>query len=119
MWLPEENPSLVVVYDLLYRTGRIANSTGFFYTAYAVWLSAREPDRLTLVTKWLYPDVAKHYGTNWSAVEHGIRRIAASVWNEHPQTLSELAGYPLTEKPTPTEFLAILASHVSQTEEKR
>ena len=55
------------VYDLLYHLGVTANYTGFFHTAYAVSLCAEQPDRLLLVTKWLYPEVAKQYGTNWKA----------------------------------------------------
>ena len=47
------------VYDLLYRLGATANYTGFFHMAYAVWLCVEQPDRLLLVTKWLYPEVAK------------------------------------------------------------
>ena len=45
------------IYELLYRLGVTANYTGFFYTAYAVQLCAEHPDRLMLVTKWVYPDV--------------------------------------------------------------
>ena len=29
----------------------------------------------SVVTKWLYPEVAKHYGTNWKAVERNIRSM--------------------------------------------
>ena len=47
------------IYDLLYRLGATANYTGFFHMAYAVWLCVEQPDRLLLVTKWLYPEVAK------------------------------------------------------------
>lgn len=47
------------VYDLLYQLGVTANYTGFFHMACAVSLCAEQPDRLLLVTKWLYPEVAK------------------------------------------------------------
>ena len=61
------------IYDLLYRLGATENYTGFFHMAYAVWLCVEQPDRLLLVTKWLYPEVAKQYRTNWKAVERNIR----------------------------------------------
>ena len=55
--------------DLLYQLGISANYKGFFHAAYAVSLCMERQDRLLLVTKWLYPDVAKRYRTNWKAVE--------------------------------------------------
>lgn len=61
------------IYDLLYRLGVTANYTGFFHTACAVSLCAKQPDRLLLVTKRLYPEVARQYRTNWKAVERNIR----------------------------------------------
>lgn len=68
------------IYELLYRLGVTANYTGFFYTAYAVQLCAEHPDRLMLVTKWVYPDVAKRYRTNWKAVERNIRTAGNVIW---------------------------------------
>ena len=59
--------------DLLYQLGISANYKGFLHTAYAVSLCVEQQDRLLLVTKWLYPDVARKYGTNWKAVERNIR----------------------------------------------
>ena len=56
------------IYNLLYQLGITANYTGFFHTSYAVYLAAQQPDRLTLVTKWLYPDVAEQYATAWKSV---------------------------------------------------
>ena len=53
------------VFDLLYRLGVTANYTGFFHTAEAVAMCVERPDRLLMVTKCLYPDVAKRYETNW------------------------------------------------------
>ena len=81
------------IYELLYRLGVTANYTGFFYTAYAVQLCAEHPDRLMLVTKWVYPDVAKRYRTNWKAVERNIRT----------------AGRILEHKPCNAQLLAILS----------
>ena len=100
------------IYSLLYHLGTDATNIAFFYTSYAVLLCVHQPERLTLVTKWLYPDVALHYGTSWGAVERGIRRTLMRVWKTAPQELSLLAGFPLVEKPAPAEFLSILTDAV-------
>ena len=55
------------VQELLRRLGLTERYVGFFYTACAVELCMDQPERLMFVTKWIYPDVAKRYQTNWTA----------------------------------------------------
>lgn len=97
------------IYDLLYQLGVTANYTGFFHTAYAVSLCAEQPDRLLLVTKWLYPEVAKQYQTNWKAVERNIRTVSIIIWRENRPLLEQLAHRNLSTRPRTTQLLAILA----------
>lgn len=98
------------IYDLLYSLGVTANYTGFFHTAYSVSLCVKQPDRLLLVTKWLYPEVAKQYRTNWKAVERNIRTVSCIIWQEGRPLLEELAHRHLEQKPRNAQMLVILAS---------
>ena len=84
---------------MLCRLGATANYRGFSYTAYAVLLCVQQQDRLLLVTKWLYPDVAKRYGTNWKAVERNIRTVITVVWEQNRAMLEGLARRPLLQRP--------------------
>ena len=95
---------------MLCRLGATANYRGFSYTAYAVLLCVQQQDRLLLVTKWLYPDVAKRYGTNWKAVERNIRTVAGIAWLRNPELLERLAGCPLLQRPCAAQFLSILSN---------
>lgn len=105
------------IYDLLYQLGVTANYTGFFHTAYAVSLCAQQPDRLLLVTKRLYPEVARQYQTNWKAVERNIRTVGSIIWRENRPLLERLAHRNLSKKPPATQLLAILASALNDLEE--
>ena len=96
------------VYDLLYRLGITANYTGFFHTAFALQLCVEQPERLLLVTKWVYPDVARHYKTNWKAVERNIRTVNGIVWEQNRLYLEKLTGRGLPHKPSNAQLLAIL-----------
>ncbi|MEY8230018.1 sporulation initiation factor Spo0A C-terminal domain-containing protein [Oscillospiraceae bacterium 50-16] len=96
------------VYDLLYQLGVTANYTGFFHTAYAVLLCVDQPDRLLLVTKSLYPEVARQYCTNWKAVERNIRTVNCIIWREKRPLLEELAHRHLDQKPRNAQLLSIL-----------
>ena len=113
MSLCEEISAAPRVYDLLYRLGATANRAGFFHTSAAVLLAMEQPSRLLLVTKWLYPDVAAQYNTNWKAVERSIRGIITLIWNTNPDLLKSLARFPLTAKPKPAQFLSILTAALS------
>lgn len=98
------------IHDLLYRLGITANYTGFFQTACAVDLALQQPERLLLVTKWLYPEVACRYGTTWRAVERNIRVTAGKAWKNNRPLLEQMARCPLHRQPNAARFLAILAA---------
>jgi len=110
MRLPDPTEPLAEIYDLLYHLGLTANSVMFFHTAYAVWLGVQQPDRLLLVTKWLYPEVAKHYRTTPAAVERSIRRAANTVYTLSVSLLAERIGYTPTQRPRTAQFLSLLVS---------
>lgn len=110
---PKNTPDISEIYTLLYQLGLTANYTGFFHTSYAVYLAAQQPDRLLLVTKWLYPEVAKHYATTWKCVERNIRTAVDVIWDTNPELLEALARHPLPQKPKASKFLSILALHFS------
>jgi len=98
------------VYDILNRLGVTANYTGFFNMACAVSLCAEQPNRLLLVTKWLYPDVAKLCHTNWKAVERNIRTVGDIIWRENRALLEVLACRPLVHRPRSAQLIAIICA---------
>lgn len=101
---------LAGAYDLLYHLGVTANYTGFFHTAYALSLCTEQPERLLLVTKWLYPEVAERYETSWKAVERNIHTVSCIIWQESRPQLEELAHRHLERRPRNAQMLAILTS---------
>ena len=97
---------------LLTRLGITKNYKGFHYAAYAAALCALDQDRLLLVTKRLYPDVAKRFSAKWSHVERNLRTVISVAWRQNREYLIELAQAPLTKKPACASFLSILASNL-------
>lgn len=89
----------------------------FLYGRGASAVAAGEPDRLLLVTKHVYPDVARCFDTNWKCVERGLRRATNVAWNTAPEKLSELAHRHLTEKPSVSELLSLLTIYLRAEEE--
>lgn len=97
------------IFDMLCRLGLSANYAGFFQMACAVGLIRERPERLQMVTKWLYPEVARRCHTSWSAVERNLRTAVAVIWRQETPTLRSLVGYPLPPKPSNARFLSFLA----------
>lgn len=105
--------TMLSTFELLHRLGITATYGGYYYTAYSVALAKGQPERLLLVTKWLYPDVARQYGTTWRCVERSIRTVISLAWERNPKLLSSLSGYPMDKKPSVGQFISILMYNLS------
>lgn len=85
---------------------------GTHYLTYAELLVLEDQNRLTMVTKWLYPEVAAHYNTSWKAVERNIRTVIEISWaQDGGEALRKGLGVPLAEKPSPTGLIQMLARY--------
>lgn len=102
------DPFAQEIRGLLRRLGVTENYSGFSCTVCAVQLSLDDPARLRLVTKLIYPDVARRCLTTWQRVERNIRTASTVAWANNRPLLIELAGFPLARRPTNASFLAIL-----------
>lgn len=105
---PEQLDEQQAVTDMLYWLGISEKYTGFDYLSYAILLVLRQPERLCLATKWLYPDVAKHYRTNWQTVERGMRYAINLIWTLRRTQLQQIARQDLSDKPCIVRFLEII-----------
>ena len=94
--------------SLLRRLGVTEHYAGFSCTVCAVQLSLEDPARLRLITKRIYPDVARRCHTTSQRVERNIRTVSGTAWDKNRPLLLELAGFPLARRPNNASFLAIL-----------
>jgi len=66
-----------------------------------------------MVTKLLYPEVAKHYHIKWNSAEHAIRTVVDIAWEENAAMLDALAQHTLSQKPNASKFIAILTDYIA------
>lgn len=111
-------PLLPEVYRLLLRLGLSPCQVGFYYTAHAVALAAWEPERLLLVTKCLYPTVAKRFGVTSEAVERGLRASIQAAWEAEPGAVQALSPAELTRRPRAARFVALLSAQFTPAKDK-
>ena len=69
-------------------------------------------ERPVKVTKDIYPVIARKYKSPPSNVEHNIRTLVNLCWMNHKDTLEEMAGCTMADKPTNSEFIDILVYYL-------
>ncbi len=94
---------------MLNELGVTSNYAGYRQTVAAVLLAMEQPDALSLISKRIYPEVAKQFDSNWRSIERNIRTVLTRVWEDNALQLSLLACAELTKRPTTAHFIRILA----------
>lgn len=102
-----------VVGDLLREFGVTPRYRGYSYVVEAVLLYRQYSETYVMITKDIYPAIAKKFDNSWNSVERGIRSVVTMCWNNNKELLTAIANYPLPEKPSNSEFIDILTYYVS------
>lgn len=106
-----------IVTDIIHEIGVPAHIKGYQYLREAIILTIKDMDMINAVTKVLYPEVAKHFGTTPSRVERAIRHAIEVAWDRGDvETLQKFFGYTVSGikgKPTNSEFIAMIADNLS------
>lgn len=98
---------------LVHSLGIGGNYQGYRYLTLAISLCLQNEDYLLSVSKLLYPEIARTYHTTACSVERNLRTVISICWERgNRKLLEELSLYPLFSKPTSSEFLDILTTHL-------
>lgn len=100
------------IITLLRELGITPNYKGFHQLAMALQLCMEKPERLTLVTKLLYPDVAEKCHTKWTSVERNMRTMIDMIWAENRPWLDTISHRKLQKKPCIGQMLSILMFYI-------
>lgn len=112
----QENDLNLVVTQMIHEIGVPAHIKGYLYLRTAIIMAVDNMDVLNAVTKQLYPDIAKEYGTTDTRVERAIRHAIEVAWERgNIDMIHELFGYTIQAdkgKPTNSEFIALMADRI-------
>ena len=107
----QENLEALVT-NLIHEVGVPAHIKGYQYLR-AIMMVVNDIDVINQITKSLYPQIAKKYGTTPSRVERAIRHAIEVAWGRGQQEAVEnIFGYTISAakgKPTNSEFIAMIA----------
>ena len=103
----------VQISNLMRQLGIPAHLKGYQYLRKAIIMAMKDPAVMDGVTKILYPDIAKCYGTTASCVERAMRTAIAVAWErgniDFLQYYFGCTKKPQMAKPTNSEFIATVA----------
>ena len=98
---------------LLRLLGVSGKLSGFYFAVYMLEQIQKKPERVLLITKRLYRQTAHHFNTTTSCVERNLRTLVQACWRQPDHSmLNQIAGSPLSQPPTNTQFLDMLASYL-------
>ena len=102
-----------MVTSIIHEIGVPAHIKGYQYLREAIIIAVNDMDVINAITKVLYPQVAKTFGTTPSRVERAIRHAIEVAWDRGDlDTLQRFFGYTVSNtkgKPTNSEFIALIA----------
>ncbi len=105
------------VTGIIHEVGVPAHIKGYQYLREAILITVDDMDVINAVTKVLYPEVAKKFGTTPSRVERAIRHAIEVAWDRGDlETLQKYFGYTVSNakgKPTNSEFIAMIADRLN------
>jgi len=103
----------VEVTRIIHEVGIPAHIKGYLYLREAILMVIDDVELLSLVTKELYPSVARKYKTTPSRVERAIRHAIEVAWNRGNLTaIHRIFSHTVSRergKPTNSEFIAMVA----------
>ena len=101
---------------IIHEIGVPAHIKGYQYLREAIIMTVEDMDVINAVTKVLYPEVARKFGTTASRVERAIRHAIEVAWDRGDlETLQKYFGYTVSNakgKPTNSELIAMIADRL-------
>lgn len=112
-----------IIHDILLSIGIPPNLLGYMYLVEAMQMILLNPLYLQSVTKGLYIDIAKKYGTKPQRVERAIRHAINTAWLignvEYIDHIFKNCVNPNKGVPTNSLFLARLYFYISNMENSK
>lgn len=102
------------VYGLIREVGGKPTYMAYHWVAEAVKIFLETGKDHLKITKDVYPHLATKFKVTPGNVEHNIRTLVKACWDTNRDSLEEIAGYALEQRPTNFEFVEILASYLEE-----
>ena len=104
-----------VIYDLFRKLNIKPNVKGYHYLKCLMEMCEQDPTyHARPITKEIYPDCAKKFGTTASRVERAIRHAIEGSFDSVPEKYSEIFGGEFPKEPTNSEFIGLVSEYIAR-----
>lgn len=104
------------VTKIMLNLGVPAHLKGYHYLREAIIMAQDDLEVVGSITKLLYPEIAKQFGTTDQKVERAIRNAIEVSWSRgNLEAFEELFGYTVNagkSRPTNSEYIARIADKI-------
>jgi two-component system response regulator (stage 0 sporulation protein A) len=106
----------LVVCDLLHKLGIPSHIRGYQYIKEGILIVFRNANKISYITKEVYPEISEKFDTTPTRVERAIRHAIEISWNRGDiDLMEEIFGNSLNinrDKPTNSEYLTTIADRL-------
>ena len=102
------------ILDLLRPLGITERYFGVRQLIQAVEMVMENPDTIHALQKEVYDVIALQYSVSWGAVERNLRLISQRAWDTDSLYMEQLAGYPMSKRPTASQLIEIILHSVQR-----
>ena len=85
---------------------------GYGITIQAVRMVIQDENRLLCIKQGVYVPLSEKEHCDWRSIERNIRTVIRRAWHVNRAYLNTLAGYPVEQTPTVTQFVEMLSGHI-------
>ncbi len=102
------------VKEVVFQLGLLPHRLSAKCTVDALVYYLEHPDCYHVLTKVLYPEIAKKYGLNNLSVERNIRSSIALMQQGNTALFQKIFAYAENKRITNSEFLAVVSEYISR-----
>ncbi len=114
--IPTDTQLEIMITEIIHDIGIPAHIKGYQYIRYSIMMAVKDETIIGMITKTLYPTVAKKHNTTSSRVERAIRHAIGTAWERgNIDTLDSYFGYTIEnnkKRPTNSEFIAMISDKI-------
>ena len=102
------------ILDLLRPLGITERYFGVRQLIQAVEMVMENPDTIHALQKEVFSEIAAQYSVSWGAIERNLRIISKRAWDTDPVYMENLAGYPMSKRPSASQLIEIILHSVQR-----
>lgn len=104
----------IKISEFIGKLGIKPNLKGYGYLKFAIPYIIENRHGVELITKELYPEIAKVFNTEPKSVERNIRNCIEISWETAADKYRNIFGYKFNKRPTNKEFIHAVVDYITE-----